>query len=86
MIGLGVVSAGGQYLLYESFRHAEASTLAPMEYSGLVWAFLYGYMIWAEVPTWNVVAGAVLIVASSLTLIWWERRVALSEERRRLMG
>ncbi len=82
MIGLGFVSAGGQFLLYESFRHAEASTLAPMEYSGLVWAFLYGYVIWAEVPTWNVVAGALLVVLSSLALIWWERRVVLAARRR----
>jgi S-adenosylmethionine uptake transporter len=81
MIGLGVVAAAGQYLLYEGFRHAPASTLAPMEYSGLVWAFLYGYLIWSEVPTVNVVAGAVLIVASSLMLVWWERRQVLSARR-----
>jgi len=81
MIGLGIVAAAGQYLLYEGFRHAPASTLAPMEYSGLVWAFLYGYLIWSEVPTVNVVAGAVLIVASSLMLVWWERRQVLSARR-----
>ena len=82
MLGLGCVSALGQYLLYEGFRHAPASTLAPIEYSGLVWAFLYGYVIWAEVPTWNVFAGAVLIVCSSLVLVWWERRVVLLARRR----
>lgn len=83
MIGLGLISAGGQYLLYESFRHAEASSLAPMEYSGLVWAFLYGYLIWAEVPSWNVITGAMLIVVSSLTLIWWERRLVMADIRDR---
>ncbi len=82
MLGLGCVSAIGQYLLYEGFRYAPASTLAPIEYSGLVWAFLYGYVIWAEVPTMNVVAGAVLIVASSLALVWWERRAVLAARRR----
>ncbi|MBW9116592.1 DMT family transporter [Rhizobium cauense] len=81
MIGLGLVAALGQYLLYEGFRHAPASTLAPMEYSGLVWAFLYGYLIWSEVPKANVVAGAVLIVASSLALVWWERRQVLLSRR-----
>ncbi len=82
MIGLGCVSAAGQYLLYEGFRHAPASTLAPIEYSGLVWAFLYGYLIWAEVPTPNVFAGALLIVASSLALIWWERRLVVASRQR----
>jgi S-adenosylmethionine uptake transporter len=81
MLGVGVVSALGQYLLYEGFRHAPASTLAPMEYSGLVWAFLYGYLIWSEVPTWNVVAGALVIVSCSLVLIWWERRLVVASRR-----
>ncbi len=81
MIGLGFVSAAGQYFLYEGFRYAPASTLAPIEYSGLVWAFLYGYLIWAEIPTVNVFAGALLIVGSSLALILWERRLVIASRR-----
>ncbi|MFP5077892.1 DMT family transporter [Rhizobium sp. YIM 134829] len=74
MIGLGLVAALGQYLLYEGFRHAPASALAPVEYTGLIWAFLYGYAIWAEVPSLTVVLGACLIVASSGILVFGERR------------
>jgi S-adenosylmethionine uptake transporter len=81
MIGLGFVSAAGQYFLYEGFRYAPASTLAPIEYSGLVWAFLYGYLIWAEIPAVNVFAGALLIVGSSLGLILWERRLVIASRR-----
>jgi len=76
MIGLGLVATLGQFLLYEGFRHAPASALAPVEYTGLIWAFLYGYALWAEIPTMNVFVGAVLIVVSSLVLILWERRAA----------
>ncbi|HMF68295.1 MAG TPA: EamA family transporter, partial [Phyllobacterium sp.] len=68
----------GQYFLYEGFRYAPASALAPIEYSGLIWAFLYGYLIWHEVPQINVFVGAILIVASSLSLVWWERRMAMA--------
>lgn len=82
MLGLGCISAIGQYLLYEGFRYAPASTLAPIEYSGLLWAFLYGYLIWSDIPTWNVMAGAVLIATSSIALIWWERRAMLAARRR----
>ena len=71
MIGLGVVGGLGQFLLYEGFRFAPASLLAPIEYTGLVWAFLYGYLIWGEIPGLNVFAGAGLIVAGSLFLFWW---------------
>jgi S-adenosylmethionine uptake transporter len=82
MIGLGLVATIGQYLLYEGFRHAPASALAPVEYTGLIWAFVYGYLIWAEIPATNVFVGAFVIVASSLVLVAWERRsIRLAEGR-----
>ena len=45
-------SAGGfgQFLLFESFRYAPASAIAPIEYTALVWAFLLGFLVWSEVP------------------------------------
>ena len=76
IIGFSIASAFGQYLVYEGFRYAPASALAPVEYTGLVWAFFYGYLIWADIPGLKVFAGAALIVSSSLGLVWWERRVA----------
>lgn len=76
MLGLGLTSGVGQYMLFEGFRYAPASVVAPFEYTGLVWAFIYGYAIWGDVPHWQVFAGAALIAASSLGLIWSERRRA----------
>ncbi len=76
MLALGVFGGLGQYFLYEGFRYAPASAVAPVEYSGLVWAFVYGYVIWGEVPGPRVVAGAMLIAAASLLLIAYERRMA----------
>lgn len=82
MIGLGLVATLGQFLLYEGFRYAPASALAPVEYSGLLWAFVYGYLIWAEIPAMNVFVGALIIVASSLVLIAWERHGELGRKKR----
>jgi S-adenosylmethionine uptake transporter len=72
LLGLGLIATIGQYLLYDGFRYAPASAIAPIEYTGLMWAFVYGYLIWAEIPATNVFIGAVLIVASSVVLIVWE--------------
>jgi S-adenosylmethionine uptake transporter len=76
MLGMGCASAAGQYFLYQGFRDAPAAVLAPIEYTGLVWAFLYGYLIWADVPGLPVFAGAALIAASSLGLVWHEARAS----------
>lgn len=84
MIGLGLVATLGQYLLYEGFRHAPASALAPVEYTGLIWAFAYGYAIWAEIPAHNVFIGAALIVTASLVLVAFERRSLKSTPKRML--
>ena len=82
MIGLGLISTLGQFLIYEGFRYAPASALAPVEYSGLIWAFIYGDVIWAESPSANVFAGAFLIVLASLLLIAWEQRQTAMRKRR----
>ena len=74
MLGIGVAGGLGQYLLLESFRHAPASALAPVEYTGLVWAGVYGYAIWADVPGPGTLAGAAFILAGSLGLVWSESR------------
>lgn len=76
MLGLGLVSGIAQYLLYEAYRYAPASALAPVEYTGLVWAFIYGYLLWQDIPKPHVFAGAALIIVASLGLVWWEARAA----------
>ena len=60
-------------------RYTPASAAAPIEYTGLVWAFLYGYAIWAARPRWNTFAGAALIAAGSLAQVWFENRRAIGE-------
>ena len=76
MLGLGVAGAVAQTLLYEAFRYAPATVLAPIEYTALVWATLLGYLIWHDVPSLNVFVGAALIMLGSAGLVWSERRQA----------
>ncbi len=74
MVGLGFVGGVGQYLLFEGYRLAPASAIAPFEYVTLIWAFIWGFLVWADVPTLPVLVGAGLIMASGLGSIWVERR------------
>ena len=74
MVGLGVLSGAGQYLLFEGFRLAPASAIGPCEYTALAWAFLLGYLIWSDVPSESVFLGAGLIVLASVVLVVSEHR------------
>lgn len=74
MLALGFAGGLGQYFLFESFNHAPASAIAPIEYTALVWAFLFGYLVWGDVPQREVFIGASMIVGSCLALLWSEGR------------
>ena len=54
-----------QFSLAQAFRYGEVSQLAPLEYGALVWATLFGFVFWRELPSAVVLAGVAIIVASS---------------------
>ncbi|WP_342359142.1 DMT family transporter [Terrarubrum flagellatum] len=62
-IGFGGVA--GHLLLAMAFARAEAARLAPLEYTALVWATLFGFLFYGETPTPIVLAGSALIVAAA---------------------
>jgi len=74
MVALGFVAALGQFLLFESFRLAPVSAVAPCEYTALVWAFLLGYLVWGDLPSRAVFVGAGVILLASLVLVASEGR------------
>jgi drug/metabolite transporter (DMT)-like permease len=74
MGGIGVAAALGQYLMYESVRHAPASAVAPCSYTSLGWAFLWGWVIWRDIPAPTVITGAALILLGSVIVVVSEWR------------
>jgi hypothetical protein len=76
MIGLcGVVASIGIMLLTSAYRVARASTVTPFEYTGILWAPLWGFLFFSEVPRATTVAGAAVIVVAGLIAL----RVAKSD-------
>jgi drug/metabolite transporter (DMT)-like permease len=77
LVGAGLLGGIGQILLTESYRHAETGVIAPFEYVSMLLALIFGYVIFEEVPTRSMVAGAGLIVAAGLFIIWRERQLGI---------
>ncbi|MDE2304149.1 MAG: DMT family transporter [Gammaproteobacteria bacterium] len=77
---VGVLGGGGQFLLYEAVRFAPAVIVATVEYSALIWAFILGYLVFGDIPHTNVWAGAALILASGIYMLWRERRRLFRED------
>jgi len=64
----------GQFLVFQAFRYGEASLLAPVDYSALIWATLFGFLFWGQFPTPTVLVGAAIIISSSLYVLHRETR------------
>lgn len=78
-IFVGFLNTGAHFLLIEAFRMAEAALVAPVRYTGLIWAVLLGYVVWGHVPDTWVAIGAAVIVASGVYIIRAESRAASSK-------
>ena len=72
MMALGLTGAAGQYMLFDGFRLAAASLVAPFEYVTLLWAFCLSYLIWGDIPHPAVFLGAGLIVVSGFLVMMGE--------------
>lgn len=77
--GVGVAGALGQYAITEAFRMGEASAIAPLEYTALVWGVLFDLTFWGVLPDGITWLGAGIIVASGLYLIRREKVHAEAE-------
>jgi len=73
----GLLGGLGQILLTSAYRFAPTSVIAPFEYTSMLLAIGIGYFAFAEVPTGRTLAGAGLIVAAGLFIIWRERQLGL---------
>jgi drug/metabolite transporter (DMT)-like permease len=62
----GVVAATGMMFLTSAYRLAQANKVAPFEYTGILWAPLWGYVFFQETPRLTTVAGAAVIVMAGL--------------------
>ena len=74
MIASGFLGFIAQICLTKSFQMADASLLAPLDFSSVIWSFLIGYIFFQEFITLNVLFGG-LIIIMSVSYIFYRERV-----------
>jgi len=73
-VAAGIFNGLAHFFIIEALRVGEASVVAPMRYTALLWAALLGFVVFGEVPSLWLWAGAAIIVGSSLYMLRGERR------------
>ena len=65
---LGILGGLANLWLTQSYKYSDVSLVTPLKYLSLVFAIIFGYLIWNEIPTYKTLAGSLLVVISSLII------------------
>lgn len=74
MMLCGLVACAGSMFLAQAYRIASPPTVAPFEYTAIVWSVMNGWIVFGEIPAVTTWAGISVIVAAGLYVLWTERR------------
>lgn len=74
LIACGLLGGITQILLTLSLRFADASLLAPFDYTTLIWSAMLGFLLWGNIPEEATLIGAGLVVAGGMVSMYFERR------------
>ena len=72
------------FMLTSAYSRAQAQNIAAAEYTALIWSALLGYVFFAEIPRWQVWAGAAVVVAAVMMSAWDTRQRGCAASRIRL--
>ena len=79
---IGILGGLANLWLSQSYKLSEVSLVTPLKYLALVFAIIFGYFIWNEIPTLKTLLGAVLVILSSFIIFRREmilkKRVSVS--------
>ena len=75
---IGVFGGVANLWLSQSYKFSEVSLVTPLKYLALVFAIIFGYFIWDEIPTIKTLMGALLVIISSIVI--FRREISLKKE------
>jgi drug/metabolite transporter (DMT)-like permease len=81
LVGAGIFGGIGQVTMTQSFRHADASLIAPFDYTSMIWALIVSLAVFNTWPSGIMLVGTAIVIGAGLFVIYREHRLGI--ERRR---
>lgn len=78
LAGIGVFGTAGQFLLTLALRFGTVASVIVMDYSALIWATLFGWLIWDSLPPTTTWLGAPMVIGAGIVIAWRERRLQIA--------
>ncbi|HEY0274444.1 MAG TPA: DMT family transporter [Paenirhodobacter sp.] len=83
LITAGLLGGAAQILMTSGYRLADASVLAPLDYTSMIFALAIGYGVFGEIPASSTLIGAVVVIGAGVLIIWRERQLGIERRRQR---
>ena len=74
LLGIGLLGGMGGLLLIQACKQTPANLIAPVQYSQLIWAILFGALFFGEYPDWIAIVGMLVVVGAGLMNVLSDKR------------
>ena len=78
LMSIGILGGAANLWLSQSYKFSEVSLVTPLKYLALVFAIIFGYFIWNEIPSIKTLTGAFLVITSSIII--FKREIQLKKQ------
>ena len=78
LMSIGIFGGAANLWLSQSYKFSEVSLVTPLKYLALVFAIIFGYFIWNEMPSIKTLTGAFLVITSSIII--FRREITLKKQ------
>lgn len=75
-VAVGLLTGAGMFFFVRAYYHSQAATIAPFDYTAMVWAILVGFLVWGDFPDGLTLIGMAVVAAASLYITHRESRRA----------
>lgn len=82
LFAVGLTGALAQFLLSVSFKYAEAAIVSVFNYSGIIWATIFGWFIWGDWPTSVIFIGGAIVIFSNIFILYRESKKSVVTDAR----
>ena len=72
-VAIGVLIAGAHFLMIETFRYAEVALVSPFKYVSVLWATVFGYLVFGDIPSSSTLLGGAVVISSGIYILHRER-------------
>lgn len=78
MVSAGIVGGIGQILMTECYRYASVSTIAPFDYTSIVFGIALGFLLFGDLPTVQMLFGTLIVAGAGIFIIYREHQLGLA--------